>query len=432
MATPKADYGYVPPKAKSEETLYEDAKDVKTRQQKGVSFAPHLEEVQYQHQQDLHRESQHSLSEYYDSYVEEGQQPSYQLPPLNEQGKPVFASRGSSLKNLETLGHKMSDDYQDATPAQERKIEPRLESRPEVRMEARPIEQKVEPRSEPRMESRPDDRYNIVAEPSTDAPEVKVLNHRFEPVGRAETVPMRKVDSKFDPPVRSNSGEIRYDARERIPALAPKSSMEQFRGGLDIQERVELSDSPQMHYGVSRHASQKAQVMVDKVAKVPTLHSTTQTDSYEVDSLRAELARLRGELEESREESRKLKDLMGEQKRGFDKLSAQAYKKIKELLTDRNIMSIEIKSLKSQVCLFDSDGPNGNSISIMGKCRGYRAINSLLYINLLRNLFQVVFLQLHVVFEDSNSANMIQYFYHNSILWFLQVDLVLFVYELGH
>jgi hypothetical protein len=320
---------------------------VKNRQQKGVSFAPHLEEVQYQ--QDMHRESHHSLSEYYDSYVEEGQHPSYQMPPLDEQGKPVFASRGSSLKNLETLGHKITDDYQDVPPPQERKIEPRMESRPEVRMEVRPPEQKVEARIEPRMESRPEVRYNNIADSTPEVPEVKVLNHRFEPVSRSDTVPVKKAESKFDPPVRSNSGEIRFDARERIPALAPKSSMEQFRGAMGVQEKVEYAETPQMHYGLSRHVSQKAEVMVDKVVKVPTNHTTTQTERYEVDSLRAELARLQGELEESKEENRKLKDLMGEQKRGFDKLSAQAYKKIKELLTDRNIMSIEIKSLKSQV-----------------------------------------------------------------------------------
>ncbi len=65
--------------------------------------------------------------------------------------------------------------------------------------------------------------------------------------------------------------------------------------------------------------------------------------------LLAYVSSLEAQLKESRNAYEEQVTLGQEQKRGFDKLSAQAYRKIKELLTDRNIMSIEIKSFKAQV-----------------------------------------------------------------------------------
>ncbi|KAJ3323730.1 hypothetical protein HDV06_001460 [Boothiomyces sp. JEL0866] len=91
-----------------------------------------------------------------------------------------------------------------------------------------------------------------------------------------------------------------------------------------------------------------------KPMSVPTQHVNVQTEPVQIgngnqDQLLAEIERLKGELAAAKQESENTLSLMQEQKRGFDKLSAQAYKKIKELLTDRNIMTIEIKSLKSQM-----------------------------------------------------------------------------------
>ncbi|KAJ3260458.1 hypothetical protein HK103_000600 [Boothiomyces macroporosus] len=91
-----------------------------------------------------------------------------------------------------------------------------------------------------------------------------------------------------------------------------------------------------------------------KPMAVPTQHVNVQTEPVQIgngnqDQLLAEIERLKSELAAAKQENENTLSLMQEQKRGFDKLSAQAYKKIKELLTDRNIMTIEIKSLKSQV-----------------------------------------------------------------------------------
>ncbi|KAJ3000674.1 hypothetical protein HDV02_004359 [Globomyces sp. JEL0801] len=71
--------------------------------------------------------------------------------------------------------------------------------------------------------------------------------------------------------------------------------------------------------------------------------------SEENAQLLARIAALEAEVSTLKEENGMMSETMQEQKRGFDKLSAQAYKKIKELLTDRNIMSIEIKSLHAQM-----------------------------------------------------------------------------------
>ncbi|KAJ3274574.1 hypothetical protein HDV01_002416 [Terramyces sp. JEL0728] len=91
-----------------------------------------------------------------------------------------------------------------------------------------------------------------------------------------------------------------------------------------------------------------------KPMSIPTQHVNVQTEPVQIgngnqDQLLAEIERLKAELATARTENENTVSLMQEQKRGFDKLSAQAYKKIKELLTDRNIMTIEIKSLKSQM-----------------------------------------------------------------------------------
>jgi hypothetical protein len=65
-----------------------------------------------------------------------------------------------------------------------------------------------------------------------------------------------------------------------------------------------------------------------------------------------EITILRERLANVSEENTKLKKQMEDQKISFDKLSAQAYKKIKDLLTDRTVMTIEINSLKTQVSYY--------------------------------------------------------------------------------
>ncbi|KAJ3330117.1 hypothetical protein HDU91_003682, partial [Kappamyces sp. JEL0680] len=85
-----------------------------------------------------------------------------------------------------------------------------------------------------------------------------------------------------------------------------------------------------------------------KLSEIAVQTENTGAGPVDTQALLAYIAELEAQLAASKQETEKQATLMQEQKRGFDKLSAQAYKKIKELLTDRNIMSIEIKSLKAQ------------------------------------------------------------------------------------
>jgi hypothetical protein len=80
-----------------------------------------------------------------------------------------------------------------------------------------------------------------------------------------------------------------------------------------------------------------------------TLNTSVQTDKDDRESLLNMISTLQAQVSHFQEESIRQQQVMEEQKNGFDKLSAQAYKKIKGLLTDRNIMTIELKSLRAQV-----------------------------------------------------------------------------------
>jgi hypothetical protein len=290
-------------------------KDLKNRQQKEVSFSPQLEDVQYNPKPTANRESHHSLSEYYDSYSEEQPAVSFGIPALDEQGKPLFTSRGSSLKNLQSVGHK-GEEIPNSVELEVPMVLPPHKEKAELK------EHRYEPRRIDTIDERPE------------IQEVKVLNHRFEPVVRKESVSEKKVEQK----------QIRV-----------AQSREQLRDHLREQLREqEAPQIPQMQFGVSRHPSQRAQVVIEP----STSESTTQTDQDQVKELLSHVELLKKQLLDAQEENQKLKETSAEQKRGFDKLSAQAYKKIKELLTDRNIMQIEIKALKNQVLFFNQDGSN--------------------------------------------------------------------------
>lgn len=87
---------------------------------------------------------------------------------------------------------------------------------------------------------------------------------------------------------------------------------------------------------------EETDLMVDRLS----CSISTQTDPIE--NQEETILRLEKMLESSRLEMHHQISLQ-DQKRAFDKLSSQAYTKIKELLTERNINQIEIKSLKAQV-----------------------------------------------------------------------------------
>ncbi|KAJ3073392.1 hypothetical protein HK102_006013 [Quaeritorhiza haematococci] len=66
-------------------------------------------------------------------------------------------------------------------------------------------------------------------------------------------------------------------------------------------------------------------------------------------TLESEVSRLAEALEASERERERMTYTVEENKAKFDRLSAQAYKKLKELLTERKIMEIEISSLRAQL-----------------------------------------------------------------------------------
>jgi len=72
-----------------------------------------------------------------------------------------------------------------------------------------------------------------------------------------------------------------------------------------------------------------------------------------VSHLRQELDKLRTEMTELMNENVRLTTTMDDSRVKFDRLSAQAYKKIKDLLAERQVMEIEIKGLKEQVYILE-------------------------------------------------------------------------------
>ena len=114
-----------------------------------------------------------------------------------------------------------------------------------------------------------------------------------------------------------------------------------------------LSDHSIQHMKKPSDSSRTSDVL-DKYlpSPSPTSDKSLQTEKDDRDYLLNTISQLQAQLVHVQEENFKQATMLQDQKKGFDKLSAQAYKKIKELLTDRNIMVIELKSLRSQVRFF--------------------------------------------------------------------------------
>ena len=85
------------------------------------------------------------------------------------------------------------------------------------------------------------------------------------------------------------------------------------------------------------------------LARIAQLEQHVAALTTENENLIHELQDSQMTINQSEAMKQQVLETMEEQKKKFDKLSASAYKKIKELLTDRQIMDIEVKSLKYQV-----------------------------------------------------------------------------------
>ncbi|KAI8927920.1 hypothetical protein BC831DRAFT_450965 [Entophlyctis helioformis] len=112
----------------------------------------------------------------------------------------------------------------------------------------------------------------------------------------------------------------------------------QTRGAM-LKEITTQTEAEQTHSGVdaetlNRIAMLEAELADTRDRNVALTHKLDQTQE---------------ELASSLVSKDRLIQIMEENKHKFDKLSAQAYKKIKELLTDRQILEIEVKSLKAQL-----------------------------------------------------------------------------------
>jgi hypothetical protein len=208
--------------------------------------------------------------------------------------KPAFAPRGSSMKNVD-------NNRQSTLP------EPAFSNRNESSRRNDPVYQ--------------DNRQNFSRPASVINPEVLQENRQ-----KTVTKQTSRSDLSFPvPPTMPTS----------VRNTGPSPTAEQ----VEYQSRNNL-----MPQGNAPESARK---------RSPTPSSTTdtsvQTDKDDRENLINMISTLQAQVSNLQEESIRQQQVMQEQKNGFDKLSAQAYKKIKGLLTERNIMTIELKSLKAQV-----------------------------------------------------------------------------------
>lgn len=157
-----------------------------------------------------------------------------------------------------------------------------------------------------------------------------------------------------------------------IPITAMAPPQQQTRSSSYALSEKKLADAgmkrafqqrPQVEGGGGVYANEYAVPQKKPLATVSSqteksiITTSCQTDAdyrlvektQEIEMLRAQVASLKTQVENVTHENQVQANLLTEQKKGFDKLSAQAYKKIKNLMNEKQVMSIEIMSLKSQV-----------------------------------------------------------------------------------
>ncbi|KAJ3045262.1 hypothetical protein HDV00_011134 [Rhizophlyctis rosea] len=119
----------------------------------------------------------------------------------------------------------------------------------------------------------------------------------------------------------------------------------------DCQTSAHLLPTAPTPLPITDPSSDSAMEEALRAAEAEATQLRTQTAHMHAENaaLLSELASLRDGLAVAQEEREKLQWAMEDNKGKFDRLSAQAYKKIKELLVERQVMEIEIASLRGQL-----------------------------------------------------------------------------------
>jgi predicted DNA-binding protein (UPF0251 family) len=300
---------------------------------RGVSFRDQNSDVD---RRSLNNRESQDLGDYYDSYGDSSSQNGPPMPNF----KPNFGSRGSSLKNLEHAAQKMGNDPRATMPPMP--LQSPSTSMPVSR------ESSIESRH---FEHAPGNQSGYP--PRKASREEFVYQRENLSSGNVSPFPQRR-SSREDFGYQMSSGS-------QSPFAPRRSSREDFGFQRDFsfdnhrasysQSEASVDDNQKDFYERTRIIDTKSSLPPVQEAATNSAAVQTESNHEEVESLYEELEELRKRLETAEKEKEELATKMAEQKRGFDKLSAQAYKKIKELLTERNIMSIEMTSLKAQVLM---------------------------------------------------------------------------------
>ncbi|KAI8910119.1 hypothetical protein EDD86DRAFT_134253 [Gorgonomyces haynaldii] len=206
--------------------------------------------------------------------------------------------------------------------------EPKLQQRfsPEPsKINQKPTEQKsLDAKPLPPMAAPP-----TVAKDEPERPQDKPLNGKTSnDILRSNSEPKKPLD-RDEPLARNNSEPFKMDV------LEPQKKKKRH---------------------VMTQTSSKSQTDPHILTRLQEMEQKMRQLLNENDQLRHDLEQSKMELQESEHQRQEIVQTMEDQKRKFDKLSASAYKKIKELLTDRQIMDIEVKSLKHQVRILIQGG----------------------------------------------------------------------------
>ena len=278
--------------------------------EKGVTFRDAVSEIISERDEDS---DESELDEYYDSYHE----------VQNEQQRPTFSNRGSSLKNLEHSTQKQATPpIPDMKPIVNNYNE--APSVPSRNLEQSNVNRNTEVPNVP-------NRMGSLPRGVKLAKKQLTLERVLPPTPKPSKPSIEQIDVKNGPrPQRS--ADLQLDSKPQYSAGPLSSrSFSELDQTIDNELRIFDSQRPPLDYK----------------------RNLQNATNVEVEQLKTEVEDLKLNMQEIEDENTKLRQQLEDQRKGFDKLSAQAYKKIKGLLTDRNILSIEVESLKSQVPLID-------------------------------------------------------------------------------
>jgi hypothetical protein len=304
-------------------------------------------------------ESMHNVPDQQQLEHQKSYHPTYQKPTQPTQVpidfKPVFASRGSSLKNLKHVsGSSAFESDQDRSSYQEGAHQEQFPP-PRTNSSAQDPRKPVPQYSD-------DDSSVISGSVSNSVMSMNIVSPLEGVLEKKVPLENLQVENGSDASMSSVTPPIKRkeSSTARKAAIIPPRNKSEDKSGTNNQDKggtnshdnnddMDFTDSIYDDYESHEQAEQHYSDIFDLLPENVSSKPTKNLDDPRLKEAHQEIQRLQNSLENSRTENESLKKQMSDQKQGFDKLSGQAYKKIKELLTDRSIMTIEIKSLKAQV-----------------------------------------------------------------------------------